>query len=1615
MDPITLLDTYNSNPPQQEEEQKKQVTRDIKDEAFYGSMVLSGKQDAMGTYEQVLEDISRFGESPLLDQLKTEYNTRRQEQVQNKANEILADQTLPAPQKLQLLKAVTAEPEGKTPAKSLYIEVIGGTKPEEAPPIRRKIPGKIIRPNSHAANKLAEQQESFLDKAEQFAVDVLGRSGIAKHMALGAKAAFDFLDEANKQSAWETTKDVAEVGATTATGLGAFIASGYAGIWKVAGGNREAADKAMASIYDAVYKGDGEAYLAGMDALDNLGQLVDIPFQALADYGWEKTLELTGNEDLSAATGTGLYLAPASLILAPGAYMYRKGMRQVKEDLIKEAKLHERVESIFTLDPESPIGQTEQHNREAAADLAAGAIKADNPTFVDALGTTKPDLIATTVLPKLDENLQEIYPNAYEKLKQLDKDFLEHMKLDKVDPYLYDPAAIAKDIDTHMEIAYRQTNLYPMHSSSYIEDTGTSMRGHIIYGKGDNKGWTDDNDLFGALMQLEGRIAKDLGVKRSAVKLSPIEDPVSGEKYLKWDFFNIYDPKANTALTTGTLQAKFGPFDVSEWANSSFGKLIYSPANRLTEWITYGPGLATARATNFTKNWSAAIRDNILSIQNQRDLLDAIIRTEEKGEYLTPQMIDEIYPKMLPKQKEEFNLAYATFRRLDEHLYYITNETYRNTKIAAGNHGLYTLDGKYTNHIGSLVKTDADGNVDITGMDGAKASEVFDFTQVQKVDPLTGDKYKQPTGPRPLKADETKTLEVYRLDKPIAIAGKTYEFATGIQGGRVPERLLPHIPGHYPHLNDEPYFIKAVPKELYINGNKIERKADGSTEELFAQAATTMHVARGQKAGEKWARELQKENPDYEYIVVSDRKTQDDNLGLHFDTVKYAQDWARSRKKERLTTPDGQLGRLEDPVVSMYNALQQASRFYTHKDFDREFRRNWVNSYGAFTGGKFPENVTQINIHPNMKSKDNLVMLNAAKESFEQYARQSHTKETIFDPLWQAGTLKTARLLEEVSPTASDVLLKLHNKREPIFSTALKAAFIRAISLNPLKQYIIQPAQLNEFAAMAASRGDFKFAGELALFGTQMFKDLVLKNAAFKRVIPGAEKLISDSPEYNKILKAFENSGIPSAINMHAVVDGVWIDAKSPLSKSTTEMVGRRALGSVKAVAHAPRALGFDKAELINQIGMWLYARHEFIRLNPGKKWDDPHNLAQINAKAIGAGNFMLTRGDILPYQEGTFRFLMQFAAFGNKAVLQPFNSKILTTDEKVRMAAIRFMMYGKRGILGGEILDKAITGVQDAYASAEPQDVEKKTILDETMELYRRGGMDLLVNSFLRAMFDDPDPAAPKTDLAPSKVMSPTPESTVPMLDLVWSIMELAKEEKDISQAFPFISGASSLYDTVNTMFDVFHVRKNEPQTEDEAKKYFKQLAEWGVGWSNFEKALAMQHTGNLVDKFGNSLEIGASRTEAFAKAWGIPSIKESLYYDITTNRAKMAKEIKSSAERIVKDLDFVMSTYGTETDIMEFKYQMDSRINSLVGLYDQAGLGDEIRSEVLAQLKKQASKGISTSVMALLEQNASTYKGYRRSIAERMNLLKETSGEKTATMLEKIYGELEETSNGQ
>ena len=1561
----------------------------LQGEAFYTAATMApGDLEAM--YQEIYDGLTRTEGHPLYQETIKKGAAKRQTDIVKDLSNLATNQEVPFEQKAPIAKALIEDAQTPVTAKEVYLNQVAEEKGK--PPMEMEVIGGVDAEVYDKLDKVIAISKDFTDYAK----------------AVGA------------------------IGA----GLVMSIPAGYFGIYEAIKTKDPAkASEVVQTIQSAMYMPDDEGAQEVMKKIIEVAELLEIPARWVGDT----VLDATGSP--AAATGAYIALDPLNYIPLGVAFAGRKAVNAYIKQKFPHSKMA-REEPTFTddvvkqgetifFDKDSPIGEIARIDREKAADIATSI--AHSKPLQEGTGVTAREVANTYLLPKLDPELKDIYPDIYYNLEKTDYQFVQQFDANQVSPFLFDVAAIKKDVDWHFEVMDAMNNVYPMMSSSYVEPVGRSLRGRIMYGKRPNKGFDSPEEAIDSMEYMQKAIKDKYGyLRKGELGVKQVEDALGNKEYfITWNYDRRYNPVIDTSLG---LDAKFGPFDVSNFANTKFGQWIFSPATRLPTWTTAGPARATINATKLEKIWNDTLRNEVLSTKPRQELAQAIYETEARGQDLSVKDLQEMFPTMAGDNFKSLVNGYTHYRRLVDHMYATMNDIYRTQKVSGGFYGLYDADGKYLDNLGKPVKFEEarlnPDNLeemlparreDLIGSDGQLSDSVYDFTRIVQEDPNTPGKLAPvERGEVPVRGLSPDQV-VYKLDKPYTKDGKVYEYAIGITEGPVPKALLPKIPGYYPHINMEHYFIKAVPKKLTLNGRVIPNTPENA--HIYNAQATTVNVARTEKEARRYADELSKDNKEFTFVPSIERLEVDDTLRTTMDMVKYAQDVSKSRKKDRLTFPDGTLGRLEDPAIALEKRLNQAARLIAWKDQDFYFRQRFTEKYSRlFKDGKFPETIQDLRIPGGGKVNDPMdeKLLKEAVVTFEQYSRQQTRKVSFLGDMWRAGALKIGRVIEDVSPNAGGVVKDLANA-DPI-NLPVKLSTFKYIHLNPIRQLFIQPAQLYELHGVALMGGNTKFTADMVNLAPKLWAATFFENAS---VVPDSVRAYArkhghvntpySEKEFGEILDAFRQSGIPYAVDMNAILDGVFKSASDKLDVGSAQQMFDKMTALTKGTIHLPKQYGFNAAELMNNVGLWLYARSEFIKNNPTKKWNDPHNLEMIAAKAWGVGNQMLTRADLLPYQEGTMRLLMQFAAYSSKAVFQPLNSKFLTVAERKRLAAIRLAYFGLDGIaFGPYVLNKIRRRYEEETAGMTPSEQEQDWV-DELFVLAERGLVDPVVNGIIN-MFAD-DEFGTKTDLMVSQDMAPAGRGEIGFapFDLVFELMETTKGLGTFDTKFPFAQATASLIKTAGKMNALLHAKPYEEMSEPELVKYLVRGAEFASGASNWERHLAMLYHRTIVDTMGNSLNLATTEAEAYAKIFGIQSYKESAYYELIGNSVKLQKEIENTAKTVVGYLDVIEDVYDprkaiyNELSIEEkvaFQAEKEDRINYLMSIYDNAKYGDELRKAIYKEMDKQAKKGIMPAIDRMMKRDhIDSNDPIRRRMAYILKQLKNSGSKQLADQIDQIF----------
>lgn len=1570
------------------------LDKKAKQDAFYAAAG-SPDSDKEKTYNRILEEMKQQGYSDYVESVKQRWIEEQKNYATTYTKEKILDSNVPFVEKKATVDAYRSgemvDPNLRTQfAENASEKDLGKSSADTQSQLKRQndsltvnVVQEKIAPGSKKDIERADHQKTFLQKLKE---------------AGGA-----FVDG----GAWalehpkEAVSGLWDVGHTLVSGLAHTTAGGFAGMFMVAIQDAEKANELMTQINSSIYRGDGKGYEKGMEALAKLGEAIDVPFKALAD----KTYDVTG----SPALGAVVYAVPQAFGYVAGGYVGVKaalkgasaaqsvkaavkaanpfaGLDKDKVDFdlgpsgeayykkkLKEAtgvRTEPVIHDINLIDPDTPASVVGQANPIAATHIGTSAVLDSTGKLADSMGTTRAELLNTWLLPKLDPELSAAYPDIYNNLVRKDLEAKALYQDAEIDNYLFDSSRIDKSIDRYFSVLKEHTELTMNLANSTIERAGDTIRGKVKFTRNEGYGWTDPHEA----LRMANKLNKSLREQRLWSRKRG--DPELGNGYqwsevkidfndrtqeytLNWDFNRKFDSEQDLFFGQDVVKADFGPWDVSGLANTVVGKWLFNPAVRLPKWVTQGMSRADIRATSFEKLFATTLRDNILKHSVGKEISSLIHKGEEANKYFSVSDIKEMFPHIGETKVKSIVEGYNHYRRLADYSYQITNRSVRSHYIKSGQHGLYNGD-EYLG-VGRPVY---DTEFEKVGT----PKVLWDFHSQTAIP--AGESINRPG------------WTIAKLYKPIHKEGKSYDYAwVEKANGPLPKQVVPNIAGYFPHINKEPYFISLHPKEVEANGLPVTDSRE------LARYVETIGVARTEKEAIAFAEKLQKEHPDAIVWARPDRYDDINDTITNLDIAKFNLDVTKSRKQDRLRTPDGSVGRIEDPAIALYQRMQQIIRLDAWKDIDFEFRKNFIDSYKEFlTDGKFPSDEYPL-LRPINPSKEISKAYNSAITLLEHYKTQQHMATTT-EKWHKAGVIGIAKKLEG-TPAIAEYVRGI-SKGSGITGAATKLATIKFMHLNPLRQWLIQPAQVTELVPMAMATGNSAFIKEASALAHPMFKAILGEAPILPNWIKAFMKKDGNSgtgmneKEFAEIMEAFKRTGIPTGIDLNSVLHGVFREAGRGLDESWAERFAQGTKKTIMFIPNTGKTLGFTGAEMLNNIFLFLYAKTDFQTRFPDKKWNDPHNLEMIAAKALSTGNTMMGRGDQLPYQHGMLRAVMQFMSYTHKATLQPFMNKSLTKEEKIAMFVARGVLFGKRGISGVTGMERILNATlpQDAVLPAELSQDGKEGTREEVLRILSTGLVNEITNKFFNTFFDQ-GPAKTQLDIA--KSISPIGDTGIPFGDYLQGIWDFMQGDKDFYRTMPFLSMASSFTDTVNELHSIWSVRKLEEMTPMEAFKSISILGEWASGMNNYEKALTMKQIEDYETKTGQKLGFNLTATEITAKAFGISSAKEQVLFDIGKLEKHRLEYLDDSAKKIIKDLNAVEDFYGenqgnSTEDFKQFAKDRYNRIGFLVNLYDQGGMKEELLEKVWEQDARRQEEGLPSVIGRIMDRKQYEIDKYRQ-----------------------------------
>ena len=1020
-------------------------------------------------------------------------------------------------------------------------------------------------------------------------------------------------------------------------------------------------------------------------------------------------------------------------------------------------------------------------------------------------------------------------------------------------------------------------------------------------------------------------IAEDVPPELKA-KLSYVGSTPPKQFFVEWRWKKEYDPVNAFIFGEDAINARFGfgklSVDVSKLEKSPLEGWLLNP-NTLPKEYQQAVARIGPRAAKASNYILAKIKKDIASTKYKKEVATLIDEGMETGkEHYSLKELAARFPHLKQPAIESILQTQIAVRSVIRWTHALINyqkrDSYYANKFTRG----LKIDGKYSRAINDHITFNEE--------DLKKPATVWDFDKEKEVFlEIDGEKIIDPKTQRRA-TFATNGKRVVQLAEPIEKADGHFRYAL-VEGERttidfLPDVVVPKVDGYFPRSYKEHFFVDVTPTIAKIDGVPV------GDPKVLATLAKSIAAASSKKEAEALKAEFMASGkyPDVEY-KIDVRAAREGDFGtilkdyeLHGSSLSHAK-----KRGEHLPSSKNTLAKLEDPLLTLNKTVNELTRSGSMSHFDRAFEKAFVRDFGEFLDKpELPSNVSQITLKGgiNIESK---AKYDTAIAVYNKYARlkvfdttsgrvTSNFLNSVADVIEEANLLpKNLGLASKFRDAAAGA--------ENALSLPRKVASTLYISFFPQRQYIVQLQTFVELAAM------YPLSAPKMLLQTIALRTALLSDsAAFSNKV-GADAVTALSrraaigmseAEFNATIKAIKQAGLLEQIDLNLVVHGMFNELDTPLKETRLEAAARRAKTTAMTPAKISRTIGYDNAEALNRIGLFLVAKENWRRRNPGKDWTSRRAIEEIAADEYYLSGSM-SRENAFKYQSGFWSNFFQFSAASHKLSMNIFQegSTALTTSQRLRLGLTRSVLFGGRhGLPFGEVLFDYISTIEDDKAK------------EQLMKL-APGLVDNVVNSVIEMSTDE------KADLDVSGAVSPNLKYFHPVLEIM---MKYINNEQG-GPKFPVQSAFGSIYDTALTLKYMFEVKDLD---EESAMAAANTLAKLATGWSAISKSYADRAIKDKETKLGIKFGLNLTGPEIAAEMYGIGTQKQMYLF----NGAKSIKE----AEALHKSLG--MDLYKTLL-LIEKEYPNDDKIttmNRLINALDSDELGDSGKSAVMLEMLK-------------------------------------------------------------
>lgn len=1142
---------------------------------------------------------------------------------------------------------------------------------------------------------------------------------------------------------------------------------------------------------------------------------------------------------------------------------------------------------IPTVNPDTMLGRAASHNPSMAGTMAGKAVVDETGDLSVAIGAKREEIIGD-IVPKPGDVTPpamnvEFTSSFKRELEGVDEAGRNAMALTARSSILYDNEMMDTLSDT-IQTTIKGTKSAAVHlGKSTFNVTGNSLHGMAVFGKTETTAFQSYAEAMAVAKELapelpEGAIQIVKPGRGGKMRPAYETTKTKGDHYLQFQYAKTVTPQDIVLYGPDAVRIRFDLFgrevkSISELltkvalSGGKVGNYLFAhhamPAKAASAaFVAFDKALAVEEpfityARRYVAHQSPATRRAVSELLKEGEEFK---EGGVLGKVFTP---EEVMKKSLAKglsnsEAEEVMKGYYVYRRIADWMYTLSDRSKSRELRSKGYSWITPAKGE--RFAGKPVSL----------------TEVEDVRMV--LNKLTGNL--EPVSPAEIAHLYKQGQTLVRMAYPFRQGDTRVDFAkvgTSFKDEVLESGALPYIRGYVPRGYENAYFVGRTPLKVEVNG----KQATGGLEEF----RTTHYATDSLEDAKRKVAELQKADPTGKYDVKRERLSEKTVLD-EADIFRQAMVHSSRRGPEVL---EG--GTLKDPLESLMGMIQSVSKKSAMEDFLQATKADFLRQYGEFTNYKFPTSLSDIVSKKGMTMDESLRLKQA--RAVYNWLEGMMIMQRYDSGLWQDVWYGAAEFAEKFAPVLSGMLRGLGNHYPLDYLRKISTAMF--ISLRPARQLLLQPSQLMLYSAIDPKLLNpveaVKFFNQIGALG---FSKFYKNNSKVGDAIPdelavkvGAKLFSQSEKEFEETMKAFKNSGLLQSVDSNMLVDGLYSQKHKKLVESFGDRVSRNVGATVGFLPRLGRQLGFDRGEEINLAGSWIIARDRFMKMNPGIDPNTGAAAEQITDTARQLA-FSMTRPGAFQYQKNALALPLQFIAAPHKALLNIFTSKALTAEEKARLMAAHFVLYGSAG-LG---IQKIVTGDNGIVPRSEYGD-----ILGEEFFLAMDGGIaDWGVNKLANVFLDE---EGEKTRIDISGSFSPLSGGILPFGQFLTTLMEDPIAVGIMGPSWHIVDPQKGrLVTAIRDISASFRGGKEiTPENFKEAVARAAEITSGGTDWMKYRFARDLDI---LVASSGHPIDMGVTAAETVGKLLGVGTIREKAIYEGLKRFKSEQKEMEDAVKYI-------------------------------------------------------------------------------------------------------------------